>query len=77
MNWFNDEPNFKDERRRPVFRHWMCPDPTCVGEMKYTGQCWPTGNPGYHHKCSVCGAGYALRAVYPRIEFVEELNDEG
>lgn len=72
MQWFSGTPDFRDERRRPVYREWKCPVPGCTGYMQYTGQCWPTGRPGYHHKCSVCTAGYALEQVYPRMEFLVE-----
>lgn len=42
--------------------------PACkTGTMEYTGAVWPTGNPGYHHKCDACGEARAVKGgPYPR-----------
>lgn len=46
---------------------WLCPNRECAGEMKDSGWTWPTGDPGYHHTCSVCGFTAAIHgATYPR-----------
>lgn len=49
---------------------WFCPMPACRGEMRYTGENWPTGNPGYHHQCTVCKFRAAIKEKqFPMIEF--------
>lgn len=67
MSWYSGEVKTRDDGQ-PVTRHWMCPEEGCEGEMKSTGTMWPTGSPGYHHRCTVCGVGYAIHNQrFPRI----------
>lgn len=69
MEWFVGDPELKDVPVKVVHRMWRCPINGCTGEMKYTGVQWPTGDPGFHHKCTECGYEGAIRGgAYPRIE---------
>ena len=72
IEWFRGEPKTSRTRLVPVMVRWLCPQEGCSGEMKYSGSSWPTGTPGYHHYCSVCGQGAAMGGKqYPLIEYEE------
>lgn len=53
--WFNRAPVTREVPVVSVEVHWPCPVAPCEGEMIYAGWDWPTGDPGYHHKCNRCG----------------------
>lgn len=40
----------------------------CRGEMKFTGEIFPTGKPGYAHECK-CGHREIHNKSYPVIEY--------
>lgn len=42
---------------------WHCPTTDCDGVMKFNGSVWPTGVPGYHHTCTVCGFTAAIKGA--------------
>ena len=69
--WFNRQEETREVAVRPVRVEWPCP--ACeVGTMVYTGEVWPTGDPGYHHLCSntECRFTAAVHKKYPRIEYL-------
>lgn len=71
--WHHGEITKRKVPVRPVRVFWICPEGGCGGEMLPTGMIWPTGDPGYHHKCSKCGICLAVHGgTYPRIEYEEE-----
>ena len=66
--WFSGEPEVVKRYPIPVIEHWKCPEIGCDGYMIFTGQIWPTSNPGHHHDCNKCGAAWAIHgAPYPRL----------
>ena len=68
--WFNEEPKIEVTPVQAVMERWYCPIDGCDGQMKYTGMTWPTGDPGYHHKCDICDFTAAIQgAKYPRQSF--------
>lgn len=69
--WLPGAPEFRDTPVRPVRREVICPK--CKeGTMWFTGTSWPTGDPGYHHKCSICEYVAAIRGgQYPKIVYVD------
>lgn len=68
VEWFIGEIKPVEQPMVAMMLHWPCPKDGCSGEMKYNGTTWPMGNPGYHHICTVCGAGFACHGgTFPRI----------
>lgn len=66
--WFSGEPVVKKTPGRPLRVTWQCP--LCSGEMRYNGLIWPTGDPGYHHTCTVCGFSAVIKGKqYPYMEY--------
>lgn len=59
--WFAATPNVEMDASRRVV--WRCPIANCGGEMKFTGEVWPTGDPGRHHKCNKCGFTAAIKGA--------------
>lgn len=70
MEWGQDKlEDIEREVLTTVRLKWRCPTGD-GGEMVYTGSMWPTGDPGYHHRCTVCQLGIAIHGrTYPRIEY--------
>lgn len=69
--WFSGTPTFIDTPRQPVLREWACPVDGCTGKMVFNGHTWPTGDPGYHHTCTVCKGTLAIQGGrYPKMEFI-------
>ena len=69
--WFKAQPIIREVRVVPYRQHWLCP--IDGGEMEFTGKIWPTGNPGYHHQCRICGFQAAITGgEFPRIVYREE-----
>lgn len=65
--WFNQVPKVELTADRRVV--WKCPTKDCFGEMVQTGMVWPTGQPGYHHQCNLCGFTAAVKgAVFGELE---------
>ncbi len=65
--WFNQTPNVACTSDRRVV--WRCPAQDCFGEMVQTGIVWPTGDPGYHHECNLCGFTAAIKgAVFGQLD---------
>lgn len=59
--WFNQAPTVEWSADRRVV--WKCPTKDCFGEMVQTGMVWPTGDPGYHHQCNLCGFTAAIKGA--------------
>lgn len=53
--------------------NWACPK--CGdGNMRYTGEEWPTDPPGYHHQCDRCEHAAVVRlAKFPVMELWDDL----
>ena len=67
-DWHQGEVKTTRRVMVPVELHWTCPEPGCGGEMVFNGDVWPTGEPGYHHKCDKCGKVLVLMgASYPTL----------
>lgn len=68
--WFNQDPQTREQPMRAVRVTWPCPVHPCEGEMVYNGMSWPTGDPGYHHTCTICKFTAAIHGHrYPAIEY--------
>jgi len=74
--WFVGEKRITKKRLIPYIEIWHCPELGCEGKMVYTGQVWPTVNPGYHHKCDKCQVVYATHSgQFPRMVTEPEEQD--
>lgn len=61
---------FREEPLSAVWRRWICNEEDCDGEMKPTGQCFPSNPPQYPHRCEKCQRQESASAVYPRIAYL-------
>lgn len=67
-HWLRGEPSVRRQEVKTYRETMACIKEDCDGEMVYTGCSWPTGTPGYHHKCDKCGEVVAVKgATFPRI----------
>lgn len=73
--WFNQEPKVKRIEVKTFRETWMCPCDGCSGEMTFNGMTWPTGDPGYHHTCSICEFTAAVHVTYPRVVSASASNE--
>ncbi len=66
-----EEKKFRDEPRRTVYRHWVCDQEGCTGEMKCLGH-GISNNMGsnWAHRCETCGREAWASCSYPRIAHV-------
>lgn len=72
--WFRGPIETTETAVTPVRLRWLCPQAGCTGEMIFNGELWPTGTPGYHHVCDVCGLTLARPGEkFPRVEYRETL----
>lgn len=69
MEWFFDKPQLYSREVKTFEDKWVCPE--CkMGYMIYTNSMWPTGDPGYHHKCDGCGHTAAIQGgSFPKLRF--------
>lgn len=74
--WFTGEMRILRKRKIPVIVRWLCPYPDCEGEMQPNGTIWPTGDPGIHHTCAVCGFTAAVHDRFPKVEYEDTPDGE-
>lgn len=61
---------FRDEPVTAVYRHWMCDQEGCDGEMKKTGQGFTTMQTEWQHRCTKCGHEERASTNYPRVAYL-------
>lgn len=64
------DKKFKDENVKPVYRHWLCPQEDCEGEMIGTGHGMTTMGTDWQHRCNKCRYEEWTNANYPKITYL-------
>lgn len=62
--------HFRDEPITPVYRHWMCRQDGCDGEMRGTGHGFTQLETNWEHRCDKCNREEWARANYPRVAYL-------
>lgn len=65
-----EELKFRDEPVTPVYRHWLCPQDGCDGEMLGTGHGFATNRTSWEHKCGKCAHEQWAEDHYPKITYL-------
>ena len=61
---------FREEPVTPVYRHWMCEQVGCNGELLSTGEGITRLSTRWKHRCGKCGHEDWADATYPRIAYL-------
>lgn len=64
------DEKFRDERVRPVRRHWLCTVEDCGGEMQSTGVGFTQLETTWEHRCDKCGYRDGSSGCYPCIVYL-------
>jgi len=59
--------HFREEPITPVYRHWMCEQVGCNGELLSTGESITKLSTNWKHRCGNCGYEDWADATYPRV----------
>ena len=59
--------HFREEPVTPVYRHWMCEQVGCSGELLSTGESITKLSTSWKHRCGICGHEDWADATYPRV----------
>src|SRR5512133_3874531 len=62
--------HFREEPVTPVYRHWMCEQVGCNGELLSTGEGITRLSTRWKHRCGKCGHEDWADATYPRIAYL-------
>jgi hypothetical protein len=54
----------------PVYRHWMCEQVGCNGELLSTGESITRLSTSWKHRCGKCGHEDWADATYPRVAYL-------
>jgi hypothetical protein len=57
--------HFREEPVTPVYRHWMCEQAGCNGELLSTGESITRLSTRWKHRCDKCGHEDWANASYP------------
>ena len=66
------DKKFSDNAVRTVYRHWLCPNDGCDGEMIGTGKGFTTFKAAWENVCTVCGYKEWASCSYPVMLHLEE-----
>jgi hypothetical protein len=61
---------FREEPVTPVYRHWMCEQVGCNGELLSTGEGITRLSTRWKHRCDKCGHEDWADATYPRVAYL-------
>src|SRR5207249_5990434 len=61
---------FSIEPVTPVYRHWMCEQVGCNGELLSTGEGITRLSTRWKHRCGKCGHEDWADATYPRVAYL-------
>ena len=61
---------FREEPVTPVYRHWMCEQVGCNGELLSTGESITRLSTSWKHRCGKCGHEDWADATYPRVAYL-------
>jgi len=61
---------FREEPVTPVYRHWMCEQVGCNGELLSTGEGITRLRTRWKHRCGKCGHEDWADATYPRVAYL-------
>jgi hypothetical protein len=61
---------FREEPVTPVYRHWMCEQLGCDGELLSTGEGITRLSTRWKHRCGKCGHEDWADATYPRVAYL-------
>src|SRR5262249_25985141 len=61
---------FREEPVTPVYRHWMCEQVGCNGELLSTGEGITRLSTRWKHRCGKCGHEDWADATYPRVAYL-------
>jgi hypothetical protein len=62
--------HFREEPVTPVYRHWMCEQVGCNGELLSTGESITRLSTSWKHRCGRCGHEDWADATYPRVAYL-------
>src|SRR4029450_10005007 len=62
--------NAFSRRAGPVYRHWMCEQVGCNGELLSTGESITRLSTSWKHRCGNCGHEDWADATYPRVAYL-------
>ena len=62
--------HFREEPVTPVYRHWMCEQVGCSGELLSTGESITRLSTSWKHRCGKCGHEDWADATYPRVAYL-------
>jgi hypothetical protein len=62
--------HFREEPVTPVYRHWMCEQVGCNGEVLSTGEGITRLSTRWKHRCGKCGHEDWADATYPRVAYL-------
>jgi hypothetical protein len=62
--------HFREEPVTPVYRHWMCEQGGCDGELLSTGEGITRLSTRWKHRCGKCGREDWADATYPRVAYL-------
>ncbi len=62
--------HFREEPVTPVYRHWMCEQVGCNGELLSTGEGITRLSTRWKHRCGKCGHEDWADATYPRVAYL-------
>ena len=62
--------HFREEPVTPVYRHWMCEQVGCNGELLSTGESITRLSTSWKHRCGKCGHEDWADATYPRVAYL-------
>src|SRR6478736_6480030 len=62
--------HFREEPVTPVYRHWMCEQVGCNGELLCTGEGITRLSTRWKHRCGKCGHEDWADATYPRVAYL-------
>jgi hypothetical protein len=61
---------FREEPVTPVYRHWICEQVGCNGELLSTGEGITRLSTRWKHRCGKCGHEDWADATYPRVAYL-------
>jgi hypothetical protein len=61
---------FREEPVTPVYRHWMCEQVGCNGELLSTGEGITRLSTRWKHRCGKCSHEDWADATYPRVAYL-------
>ncbi len=62
--------HFREEPVTPVYRHWMCEQVGCNGELLSTREGITRLSTRWKHRCGKCGHEDWADATYPRVAYL-------